>query len=641
MRRLARACAVATYLVVGFTSGAQGQQISAQRIAILDVREEANKLRGEDRKAIDARALIDHVRRAALKALPELSVVMRESVEMLLKVAGSSLEACEGLCAVETGQKISADYVVAANLRRSEGKIELVLDLYETRLARPLSSATASGRTERELEAAVRDAVDELVAPLKGQKADNSRVAVSGKKQLGEVPALSGKLSASVMNLDVDTDVLVLYEAALKAEAVAKDQPAAAAHAWKALSEAPGRNPYKDEAAQRARQWHEFAEEQRKLTEQRKSDHDQLVKLLPLTVAVAESLKEELLLRYARLYGAGDIEPLLRLIPNEQSRSNARASVECELAKKADRCEQAASVHEAAKEWKLAVGFHEKGCELGSGKSCERLGALLLGAEGTKPDPERARLALQRACEAGTAAGCRKLARGLSDGSLGAPDQARVLQLYGKACDLRDGESCASVGILTLSAHPGDQALATPWFRRACEYGQRDGCERVAAQEKAAAEAKSERDRVDRERLAAEQKIRDDQQRERDRVTSAARAVRDARQGEADSIRTRRRWGYGLSIAGVALAGGATFFALKGKSSNDQLASGGLKTAADQQAILDQGKTYNTLTLALGAAAVVGVAIGIPLILFNSESKEPKVSLLATPSGMLLSWRWP
>jgi TPR repeat protein len=467
-------------------------------------------------------------------------------------------------------------------------------------------------------------------------------VSVGRKKELAEVPALSGKLTAgSIVNMDVDADVAVLYEKALDADGAGKDNPAAAQEAWKKLGEAPGKNPYKEDAARRAVQWAQLADDQRKLADQKNRDHEQLVKLLPLKRAVTDALKEELLLRYARLYGPGDVEAMLRLIPSDQARSSAQAAVECELAKKADRCEQAAALHEAAKAYPLALQFHEKGCQLGSGSSCERLGTLLLGAEGVRADPQRAQLMLQRACEAGTAAGCRRLAQGLLDGSLGQRDPARVTALYGRGCELKDAESCAASGNLERALQPGISAVGIPYYRQACELRHQESCRKVADYEKELADAKEESARIERDRIAQQKKIADDAQRERDRIAEIERKQREALVAERDGIRMRRSVGIGFVVAGAALAGGATFFALKGKSTNDQLTGGGAKTAAEQQSILDQGKTYNTLGFAFAAAAVAGVGIGVPLIMFNSPSKEPKISLVPAPGGMLVSWRWP
>src|SRR5205807_1739016 len=161
---------------------------------------------------------------------------------------------------------------------------------------------------------------------------------------------------------DADAHVLVAYDVAVKADKTAKDNPQAAADAWHKLATTPGRNPYREDAEKRARQWREYAEERRKLAEQRKNDHDQLKMVLPLEV-MADSQKQELLLRYVRLYGGDDSAEMLAQMPAGEPRKHATDAIECELRKSPAACLRVANVREAARDVPGATYFFEKACE--------------------------------------------------------------------------------------------------------------------------------------------------------------------------------------------------------------------------------------------------------------------------------------
>jgi hypothetical protein len=172
----------------------------------------------------------------------------------------------------------------------------------------------------------------------------------------------------------------------------------------------------------------------------------------------------------------------------------------------------------------------------------------------------------------------------------------------------------------------------------------------VRAYEAKVADEKREQDRVEREKREAIEKERREKQALRDKLLKAWQTDKERREAEADSIRTRRVAGYWLGAGGLALGAGAVFFALKGKSNNDDVQTGRFATGTAIQAAIDKGKTYNTIGYALAGASLLGLGVGIPLVLFNDSSKEPKipprpklpeVTLSPMPGGVLLSWRLP
>src|SRR5438105_2519379 len=87
--------------------------LSQGLLAVLEFR---NKLAGADRKDIDAGYFSDVVRQAAVHTLPDIRVITRENLLVLLQSSGKSLEDCEGECEVDTGRRIGADLVISGEL---------------------------------------------------------------------------------------------------------------------------------------------------------------------------------------------------------------------------------------------------------------------------------------------------------------------------------------------------------------------------------------------------------------------------------------------------------------------------------------------------------------------------------------------
>jgi hypothetical protein len=127
------------------------------------------------------------------------------------------------------------------------------------------------------------------------------------------MPGLSAALSrsGSGVRLDVDPDVLVAYDEALKADTRGQHDPSAAADAWRRLARMEGTNPYRQTAADRQKQWQDFATQTQALANQKRDDTARLRKILPLTSISVED-KKQLLATYRDQYG---VDALLDLLP--------------------------------------------------------------------------------------------------------------------------------------------------------------------------------------------------------------------------------------------------------------------------------------------------------------------------------------
>jgi len=130
---------------------------------LLAVLEFENKLKAKDLQQIDARYLTDVVRSQALKA-PDVRVMTRENMLVLLGTSGKTLSDCLGECEVDTGRKLGADLVISGELLRYGSAYKLSLKLHETHDGQLVSAVQASGADADALEKSLRSAVAELFA---------------------------------------------------------------------------------------------------------------------------------------------------------------------------------------------------------------------------------------------------------------------------------------------------------------------------------------------------------------------------------------------------------------------------------------------------------------------------------------------
>ncbi len=160
-----------------------------QVLAVLEFRD---KVAAEQR--IDAAFLSDQVRSAAKELLPQVKVITRENMLVLLQSSGKDLATCEGECEVDTARRIGADLVISGELLKFGTQYKLNMKLHDTRSGELISGAVASGATADELDAALRPAVQKLVAPLGPMRREEPPPAAEPPSGVG--PAFSAHASA-------------------------------------------------------------------------------------------------------------------------------------------------------------------------------------------------------------------------------------------------------------------------------------------------------------------------------------------------------------------------------------------------------------------------------------------------------------
>ena len=127
------------------------------RLAVLELRNETQQL--TDR---DARYFTDVIRAAVLKLAPQLEVMTRENLLVLLKASGTDLASCEGECEVDTGRRIGADAIISGELVKVGTRYKLSLRMHDTHEGRLVGATLASGATVDELDESLGKAVPQL-----------------------------------------------------------------------------------------------------------------------------------------------------------------------------------------------------------------------------------------------------------------------------------------------------------------------------------------------------------------------------------------------------------------------------------------------------------------------------------------------
>src|SRR5438477_2178237 len=150
--RLVDSRAVAAAVGPGRSAPAAAQKLSG-KLAVLELRNFTKDLTREN-----AQYFTDVVRSAALRAQPQLEVMTRENLLVLLQASGRDLANCEGECEVDTGRRIGADEIVSGELQKVGARYKLTLRLHDTREGRLLASTQASGMTIEELDDAAQKA---------------------------------------------------------------------------------------------------------------------------------------------------------------------------------------------------------------------------------------------------------------------------------------------------------------------------------------------------------------------------------------------------------------------------------------------------------------------------------------------------
>ena len=132
-----------------------------------------------------------------------------------------------------------------------------------------------------------------------------------------------------------------------------------------------------------------------------------------------------------------------------------------------------------------SLEIYQRGCTLGSMKSCGNLGLMYEKGRGTPPDLSRARELYEKVCDAGIPVHCRNVGR-LCEGSPGVaadPDcstkaYARALQLATDECTSGKFEGCAVAGFMYRDGKgtPVNETEARALLSKACNGGYKWAC---------------------------------------------------------------------------------------------------------------------------------------------------------------------
>ena len=141
---------------------ARTRAMLAGKLAVLDLRNFSSDIGKQS-----AQYFTDVVRQETLRKAPQLDVMTRENLLVLLQASGKKLEECEGECEVDTGRRIGADLIVSGVIQKIGTHYKITLRLHETKEGRLLGSAVASGSSLDELDEKTAPAADELFATMR------------------------------------------------------------------------------------------------------------------------------------------------------------------------------------------------------------------------------------------------------------------------------------------------------------------------------------------------------------------------------------------------------------------------------------------------------------------------------------------
>lgn len=571
----------ASLFVASLALGAAAAQ-SGDTIAVLELRSR--------NYPVAAAELSDRVREAVQRALPDARIVDRDG---------------------------DADLVITGRVSHGGLGYRASLELRD-RQGAVLQRASATAGTRRELVEAIEGATADLLRSRQ-EAAAAAPVAIGEKVTLPEVPA-PAEVPEDALNLDADTGVLVAWDRARRIEVNGKENPDAAADAWRRVAALGGRNPFREIAATRAQQWDAFAESRRAAQGQMARDTTRLRRVLPLA-SVTDAAKIDLLVRYATAYGFDNVSPLVALLPTAALRAQAELSLDCEV-KEAHACVQLARAADEAKDPQAALDFLDRACAAGAADSCAEAGDRWLQAE--TRDPPRAVAALQRGCDSANATACVRLARVYEEGDGAAVNAATAADLRDKACTAGDGKSCRRLaGISDKPARVADL------LQKGCDGGDGVSCA-LAAREPAIVQRQLQ------EAAAGARKAP---------VVKPARAVEkpvekapvpSVPHTETAPARDHMAAGGAMLILGSLAGAGAFILATDDGDSRRGGSRSGRSLVSGSQGPAEGVRT--ALTIGLGSAAVLSTAAGLVMLFSRPEKPEaPKVGVGVSPVGVVVS----
>ena len=94
-------------------------------------------------------------------------------------------------------------------------------------------------------------------------------------------------------------------------------------------------------------------------------------------------------------------------------------------------------------EYELALGYHKKACELGSGMACSNAASLYYnGYKGQKSNKKKAFRYYKKSCNLDNGYACTATAMFYEQGLVAEKDEKQALHYYQKACKLHDEKAC-------------------------------------------------------------------------------------------------------------------------------------------------------------------------------------------------------
>jgi len=120
----------------------------------------------------------------------------------------------------------------------------------------------------------------------------------------------------------------------------------------------------------------------------------------------------------------------------------------------------------------------ERGCALGSGKACFKMGWIYSKGDGVPQDLNKAFIAYNQGCAAGWHSACVSLGKAYSKGRGVKQDKKRSFQLYKRACEGGSATGCYNVGTRFKkgSGTQRDESRALAYFLRGCHLGRGKSC---------------------------------------------------------------------------------------------------------------------------------------------------------------------
>jgi TolB-like protein len=133
--------------------------------------------------SVERETFTARLQNAALKAAPGFSQMTQANILSMIQAQGKTLDECEGECAVDTGRRLGADFIVTGRISKVGRGLGLSMQLYDSASGQLLAGEDLDGANEEQLLAAVSEAAPRLFAPLAARVGGGGPVARSGQSE--------------------------------------------------------------------------------------------------------------------------------------------------------------------------------------------------------------------------------------------------------------------------------------------------------------------------------------------------------------------------------------------------------------------------------------------------------------------------